>query len=195
MGTTSTPALEVLTNILPIRLRLRECLCQEYVRMNRKPTNHPIYSLVGDPGGPPEVLTHQTPVNMMKAALRNTCKQLPVGRVEKFPGYDKDAMNTKVIHSNIIAWSNLGNAGNRTREQIIESNRVAAEYLSNLPSDSIIGFTDGSALGNPGPCGAGAAIHLSGMDSHPILCNKQGWHIGQILPITDYRYLTKADYR
>ena len=29
-------------------------------------------------------------------------------------------------------------------------------------------FTDGSALGNSGPCGAGAVIYPNGLDSHPL---------------------------
>ena len=37
--------------------------------------------------------------------------------------------------------------------------------LDNLDDNSVVVFTDGSALGNPGPTGAGACIYMNGLDS------------------------------
>ena len=40
-SSTPTEALEVLTNTLPIQLRLTESVCQEFIRLSRKPSTHP----------------------------------------------------------------------------------------------------------------------------------------------------------
>ena len=37
---------------------------------------------------------------------------------------------------------------------------LISDLLASTPPRSTIAFTDGSCLGNPGPCGAGAAIFL-----------------------------------
>ena len=42
------------------------------------------------------------------------------------------------------------------------------EILGKLSSDSVIAFTDGSALGNPGPAGTGAVIYYKGMEQEPM---------------------------
>lgn len=43
------------------------------------------------------------------------------------------------------------------------------DMLTKLDSNEILIFTDGSALGNPGPTGAGAVIYLGGYHSTPIM--------------------------
>ena len=45
LNSTPTSALEVLTNVLPIRLRLQELLCYEYIRLLRKEDNNPIRAI------------------------------------------------------------------------------------------------------------------------------------------------------
>ncbi len=172
LNSTSTTAMEILTNTLPIQLRLKECLCQEFVRLHRKAENHPIKRLLGSAHTRPEVLVTQTPVNLMKSAYQHMCKTLPVDRIETLPTYDKDSLRSPCIRKHIIAWRDLGNANTRTKEQALMSNRLTTEYLTSLPGNSVIGFTDGSALSNPGPCGAGAAIYIDGLASHPILCHQ-----------------------
>ena len=59
----------------------------------------------------------------------------------------------------------FGKSGTRTTEQAESAKQDAENYISKA-DNSVIAFTDGSALGNPGPTGAGAAIFLNGvMDS------------------------------
>ena len=46
------------------------------------------------------------------------------------------------------------------------------EMLHNSDERDILVFTDGSALGNPGPTGAGAVVYLNGYQSVPVLLKK-----------------------
>ena len=46
------------------------------------------------------------------------------------------------------------------------------EILSQIKENEVVIFTDGSALGNPGPTGAGALVYLNGYQSSPILLKK-----------------------
>ena len=61
-----------------------------------------------------------------------------------------------------------GNAANRTTSQKQRCLSTISKQLENLKDISnIVAFTDGSALGNPGPTGAGAVIYHNGMSSIP----------------------------
>ena len=62
----------------------------------------------------------------------------------------------------------FGNSKNRTTEQA-KSALVAAERYLTDTGQCIIAFTDGSALTNPGLCGAGAAIYWNGLEGQPTL--------------------------
>ena len=57
----------------------------------------------------------------------------------------------------------FGSAGRRTPEQ--QSNCVGYTklLLSRIPAESLVVFTDGSAIPNPGPCGAGFSIWRAGI--------------------------------
>ena len=44
--------------------------------------------------------------------------------------------------------------------------------LNSIPENSMIAFTDGSAIPNPGPCGASAVIFSNGLNSQPIILSK-----------------------
>ena len=46
------------------------------------------------------------------------------------------------------------------------------EMLDNTDDRDVLVFTDGSALGNPGPTGAGAVVYLDGYQSVPVLLKK-----------------------
>ena len=70
------------------------------------------------------------------------------------------------MSSDLIAWSNLGNSGTRTQIQKHRAKQIASNHINTL-GKRIIAFTDGSAIGNPGPCGAGTAIYWNGIKELP----------------------------
>ena len=67
----------------------------------------------------------------------------------------------------------FGSSNNRCEVQAKEALQVAQNYLAKT-GNGIVAYTDGSALGNRGPCGAGTAIFWKGMNSLPSLHKKTG---------------------
>ena len=63
---------------------------------------------------------------------------------------------------------NIGNSRTRTMQQALSAKLTVIKYLQNMLPTAVIAFTDGSALGNPGPCGAGAVLFHGHMSVDPI---------------------------
>jgi ribonuclease HI len=101
-----------------------------------------------------------------------------------------------IRHKNI--WSakkrnstTYGNASTRSDQQKAIAFSDASKLIASLPDNAILVFTDGSALGNPGPAGAGAFItvrsspHSDYRLLHPLghSTNNAGelWAIGMAL--------------
>ena len=57
-------------------------------------------------------------------------------------------------------WSCLGSSKSRSSEQEQLSREIIGELLEKCDLSTAVAFTDGSCLGNPGPCGAGACVFL-----------------------------------
>ena len=49
-------------------------------------------------------------------------------------------------------------------QQALSANLIIITYLQKILPSEVIAFTDGSALGNPGPCGAAAVFFYGHMD-------------------------------
>ena len=52
-----------------------------------------------------------------------------------------------------------------------------------MGNDDILVFTDGSALNNPGPTGAGALIYLESYEANSILLKKSNKYTGELIGI------------
>ena len=59
-------------------------------------------------------------------------------------------------------WQNLGSSKSRTKNQEAQSREIIEKIIEGCDENTVIAFTDGSCLGNPGPCGAGACIYMPG---------------------------------
>ncbi len=167
-NSTPTEAMEILTNIVPIQLRLKETSCLEFLRLCRKPENHPSFTVLDNPCAKAKYLRVQTPVNIMKANLHNIARDLNPALLEKFHCTDNHLIRDTPIKAELDTGQNLGSSHSRTKDQTDQARTHCANYLANLPESTMISFTDGSALGNPGPCGAGAVVYQNGLDSHPV---------------------------
>ncbi|MCG8113581.1 MAG: reverse transcriptase domain-containing protein, partial [Candidatus Thiodiazotropha taylori] len=77
-------------------------------------------------------------------------------------------------------WQNLGSSKNRSKAQETLSREVIGNIIESCDENTAIAFTDGSCLGNPGPCGAGACIFLPGR-TEPILLKHPVTSCGSIL--------------
>ena len=69
-------------------------------------------------------------------------------------------------------WGGLGNSKNRTASQLARAKEILDGNIANLEQNTIIAFTDGSALKNPGPCGAAAVIYTQGLSNAPTILEK-----------------------
>jgi ribonuclease HI len=170
VSSTPASALEVLTHIPPLRLRYEEILTQEYIRIIRKPhSNHlrgKLLQLIVDRS----FLDHRvlTPIHHISMAVRNLCKDFDPDRIDHEPIYYTGMMLTTTITRVVHTWDNLGNSKNRTAVQAKEARRITEQQLRDTKDNTIVAFTDGSALGNPGPCGASAILYVNGIDSQPV---------------------------
>ena len=79
--------------------------------------------------------------------------------------YDTNKVCPKVVKIDDGTW---GRSGERTHQQAILAKETISNFVSTLPETTLIAFTDGSALGNPGPCGSAATIYKDGFENEPM---------------------------
>ena len=106
-----------------------------------------------------------SPVHMLKSALRNL--NCDVKTVEPNSSLTLDRLFSHQPHLHITDQQ-LGSAGTRSREQAEVAKQEALQTISEIPVSQPLIFTDGSAMPNPGPCGAAAICYLEGTASLPI---------------------------
>ena len=99
-------------------------------------------------------------------STRHFLQLLPPSQIE-CPRVEKTTeIFYKRIKADKIGGHDLGNSKNRNAAQQKQAKIAAQNYIRSTNQD-IIAFTDGSALNNPGPCGAGVLIHWNGINSQP----------------------------
>ena len=106
---------------------------------------------------------------MLKMAKRRTLKTDVNLSVEPLPRHtlqDLFLMPPNVVP---VVMNYVGNSKNRSAEQADWATEVVRQFLTTLPSTCVIAFTDGSALTNPGPCGASAILYYGGMNNQPVI--------------------------
>ena len=90
--------------------------------------------------------------------------RLQFDSVEKDFKYSKDLMGLIKVKGKVEDEDFVNTKSDQVNNVI--------EILSQIKENEVVIFTDGSALGNPGPTGAGAAVYLNGYQSSPILLKK-----------------------
>ena len=166
-----TSALEVLSGIMPLSLRLEEVLLQEYIRIMQKPVADPlrcqITSLISDPLHLETKVT--SPIHHLNRLIRQMEKKdrfiTPLVRIDTPSQQD---ITLPVLDKINITEEDLGRSGTRTAEQTARAKQLTTDFINNLPNTTLIAFTDGSALGNPGPCGASAVLYPGGITNHHV---------------------------
>ncbi len=163
---------EVLCQVPPLRLRLEELLLMEYIRILRKGDNHPLRQLfiqLGDNFAfmATKQITH---LHKMRALIREASKhRIHPDTIERrqLPSSSELALLTLSLDER--PWHGLGNSRTRTDGQKKLARELISQGLEETGPRSLVAFTDGSALTNPGPCGAAAIIYTNGMNSQPII--------------------------
>ena len=165
LNSTSTDTLEVLTNTTPIDLHLKMRQAQEMVRLAAKHEDDPLREdfdrwMEGDkPVGRKTSILH-----LLFTRFRELSGKLEFDQIEKEFKYSKEIMGLMKVKGNIIT-EEFKNTKSVQEENI-------RELLHSMNRENVIVFTDGSALSNPGPTGAGAVFYLEGYQSSPVLLKK-----------------------
>ena len=156
-------------DIVPIDIRLMELQRMETNKILRHSDDCPTKKLL--------LQAQDAPSNRLTpcSSLLRLHKRLDRSLQSSYGDYSLEALPAFTVPATnnlpVIAVSNLdlkiGRAGSRTQEQV-NAGRIVIEYQLDAAKDSTIAFTDGSALGNPGPTGSGAVIHMRGLQSTPI---------------------------
>ena len=164
---TSCAAMEVLANIMPLEIRLQSTLLNTFLRILRKPAHNSLRQKIIDLRIDYNfiALNKTNPISMLEMATR----QLANFTLEHIEPMAEETMED-ILRPNkmqlIITDKNIGSSGNRTTEQKNTAQQVADELIINAGNDAII-FTDGSAMPNPGPCGAGICAYWAGIHGPP----------------------------
>ncbi len=170
---TPTVTLEVLTHTTPLRLRLQEVLLSEYGRIQCLNTEDALKHLIDSLMNDDKFLDHRqlTPVHMLKMALKDAPVTRYIHGTETAvqDNMDRLLQATPRIHGTDIA---LGSSRDRTQDQIQAAQREAQSTIARIPEGQPLAFTDGSALGNPGACGAAAVCYSEGILSTPVILKK-----------------------
>ena len=77
-------------------------------------------------------------------------------------------------------WQKLGSSKTRTVEQEKLSREIIEGLIDSRNTENAVGFTDGSCLGNPGTCIAGACLFIPG-SVEPIMIKQPVSNRGSIL--------------
>jgi ribonuclease HI len=160
--------MELMAHILPLDIRLDKSLINTFIRILQKPESNTLRQLVVRLTNCPQHMDHRiiTPIHMLKMAKRYLTTDFELTDVEsQIDEHISDILRQPPLLAPFD--SNLGSAGKRSDIQMKRARKIAEDFIvANI--DSTIVYTDGSALGNPGPCGAGAAIFTTGHSTAPI---------------------------
>ena len=163
--------LEVLSGTPPLRLRLEQSLINEFSKIMAKSSSDPLKSLIMKLKDDEVHMDRKvlSPLHIVKSILRDigmTIEDLEANIEKSIPRvYETDKACPKIIKIDDGTW---GRSGVRTKQQANLAKETISNYVSSLPNSTLIAFTDGSALGNPGPCGSAAVIYKDGYECDPM---------------------------
>ena len=159
MNKSSNSGIQILAQVLPLDIKLDRNLIMAFINILRKPPGNCLRDLVV------RILTEEStsrviisPVTKFRMASQylldfdnQLIEKLPIERIEDF-------LHTPPILEtfNTGLWS----AGIRSAEQNTNALKLVCDRIAAAYNKVV---TDGLALGNPSPCGAGVAIYWNGI--------------------------------
>ncbi|CAG2257967.1 unnamed protein product [Mytilus edulis] len=160
MPTTSgREALEVESGVMPIDLRLEQIAIKEIAKIKSKSAQEPIKQQLVRYEEHDAYDKYPTPMGkaLSQAAEMEKQTKININLIE--PEFTYRLGETQMTQSKPLYWSRLGNSKSRTNEQQELCQETINQLMGDCTQEQAISFTDGSCLGNPGPCGAGAIIY------------------------------------
>jgi ribonuclease HI len=167
MDKSSQQSVERLAQILPLDIKLDKTLILTFINIIRRPDSFKLKNIINTLLADSKHLDHRilTPIHKYIMAKRNLMDFDP----ESIEPHITETMQdiTRRPPTLVEMKSVFGKSGDRTSEQAAAAKQDALKYVDSIGSSVLI-YTDGSALGNPGPTGSGAAIYLNGALQEPI---------------------------
>ena len=165
VSSTSTETLEILTNTLPIDLHLKLRQAQEVVRIAAKHNDDPLKEEFEDWMESNNTSGRQPTIfQLLMSRFREMKGSVEFDKIEKEFRYSRDCMGM-IKEREIFEIEEFTNSKEEQEENI-------RDFLSQSTDQDVLLFTDCSALGNPGPTGAGAVAYIDGYKSSPVLLKK-----------------------
>ena len=154
--------MEVLTNTIPIDLHLKLRQTQEVVRIAAKHDDDPLRTDFND-------WTNSDRVHGSKPTIFQLlmCRFKEMKGSVEFDKIEKEFSYTREFMGLIKEKGKIDVEEFKLTKEVQEEN--IRELLSKLQAEDVIIFTDGSALNNPGPTGAGGVVYMDGYNSTPVL--------------------------
>ena len=153
----------------PLRIRLDEVLQQEYLRICRR-QDDPLFKVLQSCLKSQQFMNHRvlTPVHMISMASRETSRHVDFTNVEQATVEKTEHVTLENFTEFKLLPDTVGSSKSRSSDQAKTARTTVINYLQSTAPHEVIAFTDGSALGNPGPCGAAAAVYIGSMDADPV---------------------------
>jgi ribonuclease HI len=174
---TALSTLEVMTGVPPLRLRLEEILINEFTRILSKEDSDPVKSLILTLLDCKNFMDSRmlSPLHLVKPLFKELGIEIATleKTIEPAPKIKYDINNTALPEFVRIDKGDWGSSNSRTNTQKEVAKETTKEFLlNNINQETLPAFLDGSALGNPGPCGASAIIYTKGLDADPLPVRK-----------------------
>ncbi|VDI56199.1 Hypothetical predicted protein [Mytilus galloprovincialis] len=163
-ATASIEALEVVAGIVPLDLKREEAGIRQIAKIKSYKITIPIKQIFEDWKNINEPEKIISPIGKMVLQSEDMKRSTEI---------DSDYIESQFEFRGLAAsksppeyWKNLGSSKTRSEEQAFQGKTIILEKIHQLKKNTTLAFTDGSCKGNPGPCGAGAAILISNSTEH-----------------------------
>ena len=151
----STEALNVISNVLPVRIRIQELCTRDYVRILQKPADSKIRTLLSSTI---TIRNRFTPMSYIKYLARDFQRSLGNMEIEKVDKISNELILDDITVQLLPIAADLGNRNNRTLEQKIEGKRRVESFVEANRGNSVVIFTDGSVNEEYSGVGSCAAL-------------------------------------
>ncbi|KAI8519284.1 hypothetical protein Bbelb_025410 [Branchiostoma belcheri] len=162
---TATEALEMITNVQPTDLFLLECKAKEYARLLAKKAHLPLGEMLNKWRARKEVERTPTTLTLLENYYKQAMREKSTAPVEEEHQFDLEVP----VFQPVIRGKLFDLQKTMSKKDGVEN---VKQLIGTSTTEDILRFTDGSALGNPGPTGCGAAVYLNGIESTPICLKK-----------------------
>ena len=185
MHGSSISALETMCGIPPLDIRLNSRILLTAAQIKRQPTHYVLHKLFDRLSSDPAHYDHRiiTFIHKYRMASKLLIPDINLNEVEPV---HHETMSTIIqkpipVSSYPPPANPLGCSGTRSAQQVLQARNYFLGYLHSVGNDAVA-MSDGSALNNPGPCGAASAIYWQGINSsytlhtEPISVKSDSYH-------------------